>query len=212
MSSEGSYVTQTGDTLWVLPDKDIKNKLIANIDTAESRIWIEIYMWTDMDILRAMTRAHDRGVDVRAILEGNVYSLPYVNKRVFDGLREAGISVMHADTYRYTFTHAKFWIIDERFFISTGNLTRSFFEGNRDFIFSSADTLTLQFLEEVFARDFSHAGVNPSLVPPHVVISPLDARSKIEQLLSSATTEIIIYTQTLDDDSMKEILQSQHDA
>jgi polyphosphate kinase len=168
-------------------------------------------MWTDKDILAAMIRAHDRNVDVRVVLEGNVYGLPYANANFMKSLKSAGIPVVYADTYRYTFTHAKFWLIDDRFFISTGNLTKSFFEGNRDFIFSSSESSTLDFLGKVFQADRVHEGIDRAKIPSHIVLSPIDARSKIERLLTSAQQEIILYTQTLEDDQIKEILQTQQD-
>jgi PLD-like domain len=168
-------------------------------------------MWTDKDILAAMLRAHDRNVDVRVVLEGNVYGLPYANANLMKTLKSAKIPVVYADTYRYTFTHAKFWLIDDRFFISTGNLTKSFFEGNRDFIFSSSEKGVLGFLEQVFVRDFDHESIDKTSVPTYIVISPIDARIKIEGFLTSAKQDIIVYTQTLEDNSMKSILQSQQE-
>jgi phosphatidylserine/phosphatidylglycerophosphate/cardiolipin synthase-like enzyme len=169
-------------------------------------------MWTDKDILAAMIRAHDRNIDVRVVLEGNVYGLPYANATLMKTLKNAKIPVMYADTYRYTFTHAKFWIVDDRFFISTGNLTKSFFEGNRDFIFSSLDSQSRDFLEQVFVRDFAHEGIDKTAIPMHIVLSPVDARSKIERLLTSAKKDIIVYTQTLTDESMQDILKQQQEA
>jgi phosphatidylserine/phosphatidylglycerophosphate/cardiolipin synthase-like enzyme len=169
-------------------------------------------MWTDKEILAAMLRAHDRNVDVRVILEGNVYGLPYANTNFMKSLKAAGIPVAYADTYRYTFTHAKFWLIDDRFFISTGNLTKSFFEGNRDFIFSSSEERTRIFLGTIFDADFAHAGIYKAAIPSYIVLSPVDARAKIERLLTSAKRDIIIYTQTLTDESIQDILERQQEA
>ena len=149
---------------------------------------------------------------MRVVLEGNVYGLPYANANFMKTLKSVNIPAVYADTYRYTFTHAKFWLIDDRFFISTGNLTKSFFEGNRDFVFSSSESETRDFLEQVFVRDFDHEGIDKARIPPHIVLSPIDARSKIEEILISAQTDIILYTQTLEDDQIKEILQAQQDA
>ncbi|MFZ2256002.1 MAG: hypothetical protein WAW59_01680 [Patescibacteria group bacterium] len=40
--------------------------------------------------------------------------------------------------------------------MSTGNLTRSFFETNRDLIFSGIDSNILSFLGMLFVADFSY--------------------------------------------------------
>lgn len=45
-------------------------------------------------------------------------------------------------------------------------------------------------------------------IPHHIVISPLDARTKIESLLHSTEKELLIYIQTLDDDHILSILQT----
>jgi hypothetical protein len=58
-------------------------------------------------------------------------------------LSNAGIKVVYADNHRYSFTHAKFWIIDDTYSISTGNWTASFFTKNREYIYTDTDRATL---------------------------------------------------------------------
>jgi cardiolipin synthase A/B len=140
----------------MLPSQDIKNQFIQRINTTKKRIWIEIYTWTDKDILDSVIRAHRRGVDVRVILEPNVYGTPRINSPTYKSLTSAGIDVVYADGYRYTFTHAKFFILDDEFYISTGNLTYSLFTKNRDIIYRSYDSQILDFLSAVFLADSAH--------------------------------------------------------
>lgn len=106
----------------------------------------------------------------------------------------------YADNNRYSFTHAKFWIIDDIYSISTGNWTASFFTKNREYIYTGSDISTLHFLQEIFLADFSHMGYkNIENIPSHMVVSPLDARMKIEKLILSTQKDITFYVQTLDD-------------
>ena len=196
-----------GDTLWILPDENVKDKLIQLLSEAETRIWLEIYMLTDTDIISQLIVAHERWVDVRVILEGNVYGLPYANTRVLNTLKDAWVPVVYADGYQFTFTHAKFWIVDDRYYISTGNITKSFFQSNRDFVFSSQDTTILDFLLEVFSHDFDYITLNLSTIPTPIVLSPIDSRSKIEFLLQGAQSDITIYNQTLTDETIIDILR-----
>lgn len=199
------------EDILVLPDKKIKDTIINSIHNARKRIWIEIYTWTDKDIMNAMVDAHKRWVDVRVLLERNVYSLPRVNIPVYSTLQEAWIPIKYTDSYRFTFTHAKFWIIDDRYFISTGNLTKSFFESNRDFIFHSSDISTLDFLSSLFLWDFSYLGIDNSTIPNHIILSPVDSRSKIEYLLGRAQEEIILYTQTLTDKALIDLIEEKYE-
>jgi hypothetical protein len=63
---------------------------------------------------------------------------------------------VYADNNRYVFTHAKFWIIDDTYSISTGNWTASFFDKNREYIYHGKDRGTLTFLEQIFIADYTH--------------------------------------------------------
>jgi hypothetical protein len=90
------------------------------------------------------------------VLEGNVFGTPRINMPIAKKLKEAAIPVIYADNHRYSFTHAKFWIIDDSYSISTGNWTASFFTKNREYIYSDKDILTLAFLEQIFIADSTH--------------------------------------------------------
>ena len=185
-----------------LPNKTTQGTLIESIHNAQKRIWIEMYTWTDAAKLTdSIIQAKMRWVDVRVVLEGNVFWTPKINNSIFKKLKDSKITVIYADNYRYSFTHAKFWIIDNTYSISTGNWTASFFTKNREYIYTGIDTGTLKFLEEIFLSDSSHLGFkNISVIPSHIVISPLDARLKIEELILSTQKKLVIYVQTLDDE------------
>jgi cardiolipin synthase len=194
-------------SILILPDKTVRDTLVRSIDNAAERVWIEIYTWTDKVLVDAVIRAHKRWVDVKIILEPNVYGTPTINKNVYKSLEEHDIAVSYADTYRYVFTHAKFAIIDNRYFISTWNFTQSFFTKNRDFIVSDTWDGIVSFLSSIFLRDFDHLGTKDlESIPDNLVISPIDSRDKIYALLKEAKTRIIIYTQTLQDSEILTIL------
>lgn len=208
VSSEESF--QSSGYIDVLPDKSIRADLITTINQSKKRIWIEIYTWTDAaKLTESIINAHKRWVDVRVALEWNVFGTPKINLPVFRKLNEAGISVVYTDNHRYSFTHAKFWIIDDTYSISTGNWTASFFDKNREYIYHDSDINTLHFLEQIFLADFSHIWFKDlDSIPSHIVISPLDARTKIESLIHLTEKELLIYVQTLDDDHILSILQA----
>ena len=127
-------------------------------------------------------------------------------------LKDAGIATVYADNQRYSFTHAKFWIIDNTYSISTGNWTASFFTKNREYIYHNSDVGTLQFLERIFIADATHMGYKDvSNIPSHMVLSPIDARVKIEALILSVKNDLLIYVQSLDDEHILSILQKLHD-
>ncbi len=191
-----------------LPNNKTYNNLVSAIDTAKTRIWIEIYTWTDAaKLIEPIIRAYKRSVDVRVVLEWNVFWTPKINNSIAKKLKDAGITVVYADNHRYAFTHAKFWIIDDTYSISTGNWTASFFTKNREYIYHGKDAITIQFLEKIFLADSMHMGYKDiSSIPAHIVISPIDTRSKIESLLLSTQKSLRIYIQTLSDDNILSII------
>jgi cardiolipin synthase A/B len=141
------------------------------------------------------------------VLEWNVFGTPRINLPIVKKLTAAGIPVVYADNHRYAFTHAKFWIIDDTYSISTGNWTASFYTKNREYIYTAKDNLTLRFLEEIFTADSTHMGYRDiSQIPSHIVMSPLNARTQLETLISSTKKNLVVYVQTLDDDSILSLL------
>lgn len=130
-----------------------------------------------------------------------MFGTPRINLPIVKKLTAAGIPVVYADNHRYAFTHAKFWIIDNTYSISTGNWTASFYTKNREYIYTAKDSVTLRFLEEIFTADSTHMGYRDiSLIPSHIVMSPLNARSQIQDLILSTQKSIVLYVQTLDDE------------
>ncbi len=202
-------IFQSDGEIESLPNQTSQSRLIWRLDAAKARIWIEMYTWTDAaKLVDPIIRAHIRWVDVRVILEWNVYGTPSINASVTKKLKNAGITVVYADNKRYTFTHAKFWIIDDAYFISTGNWTASFFTKNREYIYHNRDPGTRAFLEAVFLADAAHLGYRDiSHIPPQMVVSPMNSRVKIEQLLLSTQKELLIYVQTLDDAHILSIIE-----
>lgn len=198
--------TSTGDVL-EFPAKDGEDFLLSAIDNAKSRIWIEIYSWTKMsNIYNAIKEAKNRWIDVRVILEWNVYNSPYINNSTKKFLENQKIPFVFADNNRYTFTHAKFWLIDNVYYISTWNWTKSFFSKNREYIYKWEDVITRDFLEKIFLADFAHKNfVQLSDIPDHIVISPLNSRQKIEDFIKKSE-KIWIYVQTISDEKIINIL------
>lgn len=94
-------------------------------------------------------------MDVRVILEGNVFETPRINDSIMNRLKENTIPAVFSND-KFTFTHMKMWIIDTVWCVSTGNWAYSSFTKNREFIYCSSDESILRSLEEIFLSDFEH--------------------------------------------------------
>lgn len=189
--------------IFILPSTDVLKNLVSSIDHAQKKIWVEIYMWTEKSTIDAILRAKKRGVDVRVILEGNVYGTPFINKNTFDTFSGASIPIVYADNSRYTFTHTKFWLIDDRWCIATGNLTYSSFTKNRDMIYCASDSLTHQNLTSLFLADFEHK--KPIFLEGFDVrlgISSVNMRPWLEKNMEDSKNILFVYNQTITDPDM----------
>ena len=210
---DGAYISFTSfhAQIAILPDKNESKKIVRSFDRAQKRIWVEIYTWTEKETLDALIRAHWRGVDTRVILEGNVYGTPRINNDSFARLQNAGIDVIYADNDRYNFTHAKFWMIDDTYCVSTGNLTSSLFQKNRDFIVCDAHPDVLSTLSILFIADQKkELPIFPWMIPMNIFISPIDMRSRLNTLLQKAQKTLYVYVQSAYDAEILILLQKQY--
>ena len=205
--SSGTFIPR--ESFAILPDKKALPDLISSIDRAEKRIWIEIYTWTEKSTLDAVIRAHHRWVDVRVILEWSVYGTPWINNDTQKILKSENIPVVFADNTRYTFTHAKIWLIDDIWCLSTGNWSYSTFTKNREFIACNDDPSLRANIEEIFLADSAYelpyfsGGLDNRLG-----VSPLNMRAWLTENISLAKKSLYIYNQSLSDTGIIDLLES----
>ncbi len=195
-------------TLFITPDASLQQTLLDDFSRVKERLWVEIYTWTDTRTIDALIEAHRRWVDTRVILEGSVYGTPTMNQKTYQKLQNSGIPIVYADNTRYTFTHAKFWVMDHTFCISTGNLTITGYKKNRDLIYCDNDSWHLNALVEVFLADFSHEKPLFSRpIPPTLGLSPSHMRAFVTDFIRSSQDSLVLYVQTLSDPELLGLLE-----
>jgi phosphatidylserine/phosphatidylglycerophosphate/cardiolipin synthase-like enzyme len=110
------------------PGEEIRDLLSAALSSARVRLWAEVYTLTDADVLLALAAAHQRGVDVRVLLDP---SQPY-NRHSFDGLRSAGVPVRWYPVPPGTLLHAKIGLFDAELLLGSANWTYSGLDVNHE--------------------------------------------------------------------------------
>lgn len=186
------------------PDKTIIDKIIWRINWAKSRIYLETYIFTEKRILKAILEAKKRWIDIKVILEKNVFWAGNINKKTFEALKNAWVEVVYANSVNYNFTHAKFFLIDSEYIISTWNISYSTFTINKEFFAFWKNTADLKILDDIFSKDFSWDKY--ILCNQTLTISPICPRRQIMQTLKSAKKEILIYEQSIDDLEIQNLL------
>ena len=107
-----------------------------------------------------------------------------------------------------TYTHAKVNLIDSGVIIQTANLTKSSFSTNREHFFMSYDGDIWQSLHTIFEKDWNGEKISIQDIHPNLVVCNINCRGVIEQLLQSAKQSLIIQTQYITDDAIRNILKT----
>lgn len=192
-------------TLFYTPDMG-KTPVLDGIKNAKSTIDIEVYTFSDSDVLKELVNAKKRGVKIRVILEENPFGGYSSNKDTKDKLSYYGIENKW-DNKAYNFTHSKFMVIDNRTgYIMTLNLTKSAFTKNREFGIIVTDENIVKELSKIFEADWKRSPYNPTEGNP-LVVSPENSREKLENLLKSANGEILVYAEEIQDPAIMDILK-----
>src|SRR5438128_12093362 len=98
--------------------------ILSAMQSAKKSIWLEMYLLTDRNVLRALEEAANRGIDVRVMLEPHPFG-GGSPARAMDQLRAAGAKVQESNP-AFTITHEKGMIIDtSTAYIMTSNFSRA---------------------------------------------------------------------------------------
>lgn len=71
------------------PYKNYLERLVQKIDTAQQRVYIEVYMLTETRIQQSLINAVKRGVEVKVVLEEKPYKAEPINRKAFTNLQQA---------------------------------------------------------------------------------------------------------------------------
>lgn len=179
-------VTDGGMTLeW---SHDIKTQALEMISQSQKVCHLDMYELSDSDILQALESAHERGVDVRVIVDGTekhsqTIGVPY--------LREHGIAVSSQHISR-GISHIKMLITDGKnggVLIGGMNYGAMSWDNNDASVYLPSPSLEF---EALFRWDWSRAhgqpAMKPKLVQPFVVDS--DIQEPVIRAIQSATHSV----------------------
>ncbi|MCL7416541.1 MAG: phospholipase D-like domain-containing protein, partial [Halalkalicoccus sp.] len=109
-------------TAFVLPDSP--EVPIDTLRAADERLYLAGYSFSSERASEALIRAHERGVEVRVLVDGTpVGGQTEAEARALDRLVASGIEVRIFDgpSTRYRFHHPKYAVVDERALVMTEN-------------------------------------------------------------------------------------------
>ena len=191
-------------TLEGTPNTQVIDTIVQKIRASKKQVYINTYIFTEKKIRAALIEAKKRGVDVKVIVEKNVYKAPNLNKATFDLLTEAWIAIHYSPSKNFSLNHAKYIVFDESVLVSTGNYSYANFKDKRDFFMFISDDRIFKDLESLFLWDF--AGDKTFFYEENTLLWSYDARLKLETLLQSAQKSIDMYVPYIQDDALFTLL------
>jgi cardiolipin synthase len=143
----------TGEIGQTAPGEEIRAMLAQALSEARIRVLAEVYTLTDPDVIEALAAAHDRGVDVRVLLDPNQ---PY-NLRAFDVLRSAGVPVRWYPIPRGALLHAKIGLFDGALLLGSANWTYSGLDVNHELDIETGDPTAVAAYRNRFEADWARS-------------------------------------------------------
>lgn len=197
------------------PNEQVWLYIANKIKNAKHKIYLEVYILTHDKIVSELINAQNRWLDVKVILEKDVYLNPYANKKTIKRLQEAWIKVNFRPKW-FNFMHAKYILIDSDWLLSTGNFSFSSFKKNSEFLVTSFDSNIIKsnkqnifiFLKLLFLSDYNNIDFVKN--NDYIILPKLGARHKLEYILNSAKENIILKVQSISDKKIISILKEKY--
>ncbi|HEX8997707.1 MAG TPA: phospholipase D-like domain-containing protein [Ktedonobacterales bacterium] len=207
----GATVTAgaTGVQLFVEPSAGEAPVLHA-IQAAQTSVWVEVYLLTDRNVIYALEDAAQRGVDVRVLLELNPYgSGTTTPQQTLQELQAAGVKAVGSNP-AFHYTHEKAIIVDgATLLILTANLTKSGLGGssyanNREYGVIDTTPEDVREASTIFQADWQRQ--TPTLSDPNLVVSPVNARARLQAFINSARTSLVVEDEEMYDPRSEDAL------
>ncbi len=131
---------------------DNSDLILSEINNAQTSIDVEMYLITSQEMVSALKMAHDRGVEVRVILEKRVMAND--NTDIFNDLLVYGIPIKWASK-DFQLTHSKFIIVDgKKVIVGSHNWSNAAMNKNREASVIVQDSATVNEFQRIFEGDW----------------------------------------------------------
>lgn len=181
--------------------------LLAAIGGAKTSIHLTMYLLTSQEVTDALLARRRAGVEVKVILNKSFPQGGNANTTQYNRLRNGGVSVVWAPE-GFRFTHSKCLILDERqVWIMTMNATPTSLRENREYLAVDDEAEDVAEAETIFQGDFTNRAVT---VEGPLLVSPVNSKPRIRQLLDGATRTVELEAEALADTDVVASLVNAH--
>jgi phosphatidylserine/phosphatidylglycerophosphate/cardiolipin synthase-like enzyme len=168
------------------------------IHGARQSLRVKMFALSDPRILRALIRAHGRGVNTRIMLNPSRRSGEIQNTGSRSVLRNAGIDVLDSNP-AFEVTHEKSMISDDRVaLIGSANWEPDNFQKTRDYCIITRATAEVREVVDCFEADWSRRPFEPPK-SSDLIWSPGLARLQIGEFIDSAKNTLYVQNERYQD-------------
>ena len=189
----------------------LEDRLAAMIDGATTTLDVQMYLFTDSVLRDHVISAQQRGVQLRVIVD--LTNEP-TNASTKSAMQAAGITVRAAAS-QYTFSHAKYLVIDRATaVIMSMNFNSDAMKTERNYGMIDTDPEDVADLQAVFETDWALAGgqsaKQPNLACTRLVVSPTNAMQRELELIGGAKTTLDVEAFYISDINVRNGLAQAH--
>jgi phosphatidylserine/phosphatidylglycerophosphate/cardiolipin synthase-like enzyme len=180
--------------------------ILEAINNAQRSVWLEMYLLTDQNIIKALENAAGRGLDVRVMLEPHPVGGGSPQSTI-NALNAAGAKAQDTNT-AFALTHEKGMVIDgNTAYIMTSNFTFSALNGkNREYDIIDTTPQDVQGTIDIFNADWNRTSTQ--VTDPNLVVSPNNSRTALINFINSAKSSLIIEAEEMYDSAVEQAIAS----
>lgn len=181
----------------------VMNRMTALIDSAQTKLDIQMYLFTVTAIADRVIAAKNRGVAVRVLLDPDHEG----NATVRSKLMTASVPTRNAPTL-YSFSHAKYLIIDgKQAVIMSMNFNVDAFSSERNYGMITRDADDIADTQAIFDMDWAMSAGEPpkpaDLACTRLIVSPNNSKQRLVDFIKSAKTTLDVEAMYIADDSVR---------
>lgn len=196
-------------TVFVEPQAG-ESPILQAIRSAQTSVWVEVYLLTDYNVIYALEDDAQRGVDVRVLLDTDPYGVGTTTpQETLQKLQAAGVKARGANP-AFHYTHEKALIVDNAtLYLLTANLSKSGLGGssyadNREYGVIDTGAADVREAAAIFQADW--ARTTPTLSDPNLVVSPVNARQRLLAFIAGAHSTLVVEDEEMYDTQIESAL------
>lgn len=194
------YATRSPTPQLIVGPLNWENTLLSKIAGTTEQLDVMIYELTRPSFIDAIIAAHNRGVAVRVIIDRENTK----NANTWTTLTSAGVPVKDAPT-AFRYYHIKALIFDRKeAIVMSANLVWAHFEITRNYSILESDPADVADLVAIADADWN--GTQPNLTCTRLIVTPVNARARVMDLIKNAKTSLLIAAMYVKDDDVRDAI------